>query len=188
MAQPTVLDIYNGALAAANASLMATDSEDTSTGDIVRALYPTRYRAILDLGAWPWATTRATLASGVRTASDTEYADKYPLPTTLIRMIGVMGNANWAQEGFNLHIDDNNGIVIKFVYEAPIAEISGGAQLLLTTGLAIDLATAFLRDEGMARRLQETYQGQLRIALASIQGFGDMPTGTFDNPIEHGIR
>ena len=186
MAQPTVLDIYNGALAAANASLMATASEDTSTGDIVRALYPTRYRAILDLGAWPWATTRATLSR--EAGSATEYADRYALPTTLIRLIGVMGNANWVQEGFKLHIDDSDGIVIRFVYEAPIAEISGGAQLLLTTGLAIDLATAFLRDEAMARRLQETYQGQLRVALSSIQGFGDMPTGTFDNPIEHGIR
>ena len=181
MAQPTTLDIYNGALAAANATLMATDSEDTATGDIVRALYPARYRAILDLAAWPWATT---IAPAVREAgSDTEYADRYPLPTTLIRLIGVMGNANWTQEGFKLHIDDSDGIVLRFVYEAPIAQISGGAQLLLTTGLAIDLATAFLMDETMARRLTETYQIQLRIALTGIQSFVDMPTATFDNTL-----
>ncbi len=181
MAQPTTLDIYNGALAAANADLMATDSEDTATGNIVRALYPARYRAILDLAAWPWATTRAILSR--EAGSDTEYTDRYALPATLIRLIGVNGNANWAQEGYKLHIDDNNGIVIKFVYEAPIENISGGAQLLLTTGLAIDLATAFLMDETMARRLTETYQLQLRIALSGIQSFIDMPTPTYDNPL-----
>ena len=187
MAQPTVLDIYNGALAAANASLMATDSEDTATGDVVRALYPARYRAILDLGAWPWATTRASIG-GAAGSANTEYSHKYVLPTTCIRVIGVNGNPNWIQEGGEIHIDDADGIIVKYVQEAPIAAITGGAQLLLTTGLAIDLATAFLRDEAMARRLQETYQGQLRVALSSIQGFGDMPTATFDNPIEHGIR
>lgn len=186
MAQPTKLDIYNGALAAANASLMASDSEDTATGDVVRALFPARYRAVLDLAAWPWATTRSILSR--EAGSDTEYADRYALPTTLIRMIGVMGNANWAQEGFKLHIDDSDGVVIVFVYEAPISEISGGAQLLLQTGLAIDLATAFLMDETMARRLTETYQVQLRFALSSVQKFRDMPTATFDNPIEHGVR
>ena len=181
MAQPTTLDIYNGALAAANADLMATDSDDTATGDIVRALYPARYRAILDLAAWPWATTRSILSR--EAGSDTEYTDRYALPTTLIRLIGVNGNANWAQEGGKLHIDDADGIVIKFVYEAPIAQISGGAQLLLTTGLAIDLATAFLMDEQMARRLTETYQIQLRIALSGLQSFIDMPTATYDNPL-----
>jgi len=186
MAQPTTLDIYNGALAAANAGQMVTDVEDTAIGDVVRALYPARYRAILDLAAWPWATTRAILSR--EAGSDTEYADRYALPTTLIRLIGVNGNANWAQEGFKLHIDDNNGIVIKFVYEAPIAQISGGAQLLLTTGLAIDLATAFLMDEGMARRLTETYQVQLRIALSAVQPFIDMPTATYESPTEHGTR
>ena len=181
MAQPTKLEIYNGALAAANADLMATDSEDTATGNIVRALYPARYRAILDLAAWPWATTRAILSR--EAGSDTEYADRYALPATLIRLSGVNGNANWEQEGRKLHIDDNNGIVIKFVYEAPIENISGGAQLLLTTGLAIDLATAFLMDETMARRLTETYQLQLRIALSGIQSFIDMPTPTYDNTL-----
>ena len=181
MAQPTKLDIYNGALAAVNADLMATDSEDTATGDIVRALYPARYRAVLDLAAWPWATTRQIISR--EAGSDTEYADRYALPTTLIRLIGVSGNSNWAQEGFKLHIDDNNGCTIKFVYEAPIENISGGAQLLLTTGLAIDLATAFLMDETMARRLTETYQLQLRIALSGIQSFIDMPTQTYDNTL-----
>ena len=180
MAQPTVLDIYNGALAAANASLMASDSEDTATGNIVRALYPARYRAILDLAAWPWATPRQIISR--EAGSDTEYADRYALPTTLIRLLGVSGNANWTQEGYKLHIDDNNGCTIKFVYEAPIENISGGAQLLLTTGLAIDLATAFLMDETMARRLTETYQMQLGIALTGIQSFVDMPTAGFDNP------
>ena len=183
MAQPPTLDIYNGALAAANASLMATDSEDTATGDIVRARSPARSRSILDLAAWPWATTRVIKGSGSRTGSDTEYADKYPLPTTLIRMIGVNGNANWIQEGGFVHIDDSDGIVLKFVYEAPIAGITGGAQLLLTTGLASALATAFLMDETMARRLTETYQLQLRVALSGIQSFVDMPTPTFDNPL-----
>ena len=181
MAQPTTLDIYNGALAAANADLMATDSDDTATGDIVRALYPARYRAILDLAAWPWATTRQILSR--EAGSDTEYTDRYALPTTLIRLIGVSGNANWAQEGGKLHIDDNNGCTIKFVFEAPLAQISGGAQLLLTTGLAIEFATAFLMDETMARRLTETYQLQLRIALSGIQSFIDMPTPTYDNPL-----
>ena len=186
MAQPTKLDIYNGALAAANATLMASDSEDTATGDIVRALYPARYRSILDLAAWPWATTRQIISR--EAGSDTEYTDRYALPTTLIRLIGVNGNANWIQEGYKLHIADANGCTIKFVYEAPIENISGGAQLLLTTGLAIDLATAFMMDESMARRLQETYQVQLRIALSSIQSFIDMPNASFNNPIEYGVR
>jgi hypothetical protein len=186
MAQPGEIDIYNGALAAANATLMTTAADAGVTGDTVRALYPARYRSILDLAAWPWATTRAIISR--EAGSDTEFADRYALPTTLIRMIGVMGNENWLQEGTKLHIDDSDGIVIKFIYEAPIANISGGAQLLLQTGLAIDLATTFLLDENMARRLQETYQLQLRIALSGVQKFIDMPTATFDNPIQHGTR
>ena len=182
MAQPTELVIYNGALAAANATRMATADEDTATGNIVRDLYPSRYRAILDLADWPWATTRTSLASTGATSANTEYSHKYVLPTTLIRIIGVNGNPNWVQEGGEIHIDDSDGIVVKYVQEAPIAVITGACQQLLTTGLAIDLATAFLKedfrfttnrdhaqDEAMARRLAESYELQLRIALGATR-------------------
>ena len=181
MAQPTELDIYNGALAAANATRMATADEDTATGAIVRDLYPSRYRGILDLANWPWATTRSSIG-GAASSTNTEYSHKYTLPTTLIRIIGVNGNSNWIQEGGEIHIDDSDGIIVKYVQEAPIAVITGACQQLLTTGLAIDLATAFLKedfrfttnrdhaqDEAMARRLAETYELQLRVALGTTR-------------------
>ena len=56
------LELYNAALVLVSTETMKTELEDTPHGNAARALFPSRYEALLGQGAWPFALKRASLS------------------------------------------------------------------------------------------------------------------------------
>lgn len=178
---PTKLEIYNAALASVNAATLSNENQDTAEGQAVRAIFPIHFQALIPLAKWQWAKKRATIASPDATAPvGGDYTQQYSLPSDFVRMVGVLAPSappSWEVEADKLLVSDDNGVTILYLSNADgvLAFMDGAAARLLQISIGIDLATRFMRNEEMARRLQVQYNLHLQLALNSVQDFVDLP-------------
>jgi len=200
MAPPTVIErkkeIFNGALLSVSASPLKLNSAQdgflsSPEATAIIEIWPLHYEALPPLAQWEWARKRDTLTAAAdrATTGHPDYAAKYTLPDDFVRMIGVLPSSgdppDFIVENGDLYISDDGDITIRYLSDSEenLRRMDGATRYLLKLSLAIDLATHFMRNEEMARRLSALYTVQLQIALSTVQSFVDLPTINFEAPL-----
>ena len=179
----TRLEIYNASLNMVSTEMMVTEMEQTAVGNACRSLFPARYEAVLGKAAWTWALKRV-LVTGVDTDGTAPEFDRvYPIPSDFIKMIGWGGNADPMPkriEGESIYSDQPSPAILIYVSRADVSLIRGPFLECIELKLAAELASKFMRDEMMARRIIAQYQIAERDAIDSITEFVDLPGRSVD--------
>ena len=191
--------VFNPALTMVSSALIKSPMEGSPEQLACDALFPARYWELLSYAKWPFATKRMRMPSVANTeGNDFKFRADLPLDIDMhadarfVRVAGVIGTSAteddsplfW-EEGDYIYHNEGTGDVgttftLQYIAAVPVQHIRGGFLLIIQKSLAAELASKFMRDENMARRLWVEMTAHLRMALQTITPFSDLPGTSLD--------
>ena len=198
--QPQVDFIFNPALTMVSSALIKAPNEGSPEQLACDALFPARYWETLSYAKWPFATKREdTVSEANPTGNDFAfraqlpglYDEDNPPDERFVRVAGIVGQAAstddaplYWEEGDHIYHNVGTGVgtnfTLQYIAAVRVEKIRGPFLLIIQKSLAAELASKFMRDENMARRLWVEMTAHLRMALQTITPFSDLPGTSLD--------
>lgn len=162
------VQIANRALTRIAKDRINSFTENSPEAILVNELYDSVRREVLDEGPWSFATKRVELAK-LTTTPAWGFTAEFELPSDFIQMIEIPeeeGDIDYQVEGFKLLANINS---LKIKYTADITNEAIWSPKFIKCvylKLALEMTTAFRRNETLAKRLAIEYGIALSEGLA----------------------
>ena len=202
MATQNEIDLlFNPVMVMTSSAFIKSPTEGSPELQACEALFRARYWELLSYAKWPFAMKRVDLtfaqnnsggdfkfkadlaASGNPLHADA--TDRFVRTAELVPRSGQMDKAPlfW-EEGDSIYhnVGTGTGTSFTMIYIAavPVEKIRGPFLLILQKSIAAELASKFLQNENMARRLWVEMTAHLRMALQTVTPFSDLPGTSLD--------
>ena len=189
--------VYNPALTMTSSALIKSPNEGSPEQLSCDTLFPARYWELLSYAKWPFAMKRVNVDSEANdVGNDFQFRATIPdivhtAAERFVRVAGIVGQASttddaplYWEEGDYVYHNEGSGtgtdFTLQYIAASLVEKIRGPFLLIIQKSLAAELASKFLRNENMARRLWVEMTAHLRLAMQTITPFSDLPGTSLD--------